>query len=354
MIGRNFTDDSLVDMHWSNPAGPDVLVEIRRTHTARDVREGLLALAYAIQSTPRPSTGVCVVLDSRLSWKRLEEELDRFRSIARPEMSRRIFLVRAETQREPFIDGELPEHSDRFMHALRAAIHDETAATSAKRVTRQQVKAVLVERWLSGLTPVTLAELRRLTGSSYQTASAALSELERLGVVTGERDGPIPLNGLRPIALMKLAEEHSLARKLVRYTDPTGEGRMPSAMANRLMSLRQKGVAGKAAISGVVGATRYFPDLDITAAPRLDVSVYDGDVRFMSRLDAGLMVVDDSKRKATVVLHLQRDCRPDESATQEPDLAARLDCLADLEQMGLQAEARDFAHQLCEAARRTP
>jgi hypothetical protein len=115
-----------------------------------------------------------------------------------------------------------------------------------------------------------------------------------------------------------------------------------------------KGVAGKAAISGVLGATRYFPDLDITAAPRLDVSVYDGDVRFMSKLDAGLVVVDDSKRKATVVLHLQRDCRPDELATQEVDLAARLDCLADLEQMGLQAEARDFAHQLCEAARRTP
>jgi DNA-binding transcriptional ArsR family regulator len=353
MVGRNFTDDSLVDMHWSNPAGPDVLVEIRRTHTARDLREGLLALTYAVQSTSRPSTGVCVIVDSRLSSTRLADELERFRSIVRPEMAQRIFLVRAETQRVFFVDGQLPEHSDRFMHALQVAIHEEATATGAKRVTRQQVKAVLVERWLSGLAPVTLAELRRLTGSSYQTASAALGELESLGVVTGERDGPILLHGLRPIALMKLSEEHSLARKLVRYTDPTGEGRMPSALAARLLSLRQKGVAGKAAISGVLGATRYFPDLDITAAPRLDVSVYDGDVRFMSKLDAGLLVVDDSRRRATVALHLQRDCRPDESAAQEPDLAARLDCLADLEQMGLQAEARDFAHQLCEAARRT-
>ena len=353
MVGRNFIDESLIDLHWSNPAGPDVLVEIRRTHTARDVREGLLTLAYAVQSTPRPSTGVCVIMDSRLSWKRLAEELGRFRSIARAEIAQRIFLVRAETQRECPIDGELPEHSDGFMHALWAAIHEETAAISATRVTRQQVKAVLVERWLSNLAPVTLAELRRMTGGSYQTASAALSELERLDVVTGERDGPIHLHGLRPIALMKLAEEHSLARKLVRYTDPTGEGRLPSALADRLLSLRQKGVAGKAAISGVLGATRYFPDLDITAAPRLDVSVYDGDVRFMSKLDAGLVVVEDSRRKATVVLHLQRDCRPDKLAAQEPDLAARLDCLADLEQMGLQAEARDFAHQLYEAARRT-
>ncbi|MBS0448123.1 MAG: hypothetical protein JSR59_19500 [Proteobacteria bacterium] len=341
-------------MHWSNPAGPDVLVEIRRTNTARDVREGLLALAYEVQSTSRPSTGVCVIVDSRLSSKRLADELDRFRSIARAEVARSIFLVGAKTQHEFFIDGELPEHSNVFMQALQAAIHEQTAVRSASRVTRQQVKAVLVERLLSGLPPVTLGALRRLTGTSYQTASAALSELEHLGVVTGERDGPIPLHGLRPVALMKLAEEHALARKPVRYTDPTSEGRMPSALANRLLSLRQKGVTAKAAISGVLGATRYFPGLNITAAPRLDLSVYDGDIRFMSKLDAGLVVVDDPKRKATVVLHLQRDCRPNEMLAQEPDLAARLDCLADLEQMGLQAEARDFAQQLCEAARRTP
>jgi hypothetical protein len=153
---------------------------------------------------------------------------------------------------------------------------------------------------------------------------------------------------------MKLAEEHALARRLVRYADPTSEGRTPSALAQRLQSLSQKGVVGSVAISGVLGATRYFPSLDITAAPRLDVSVYDGDVRFMSKLDAGLVVVDDPMRKASVVLHLQRDCRPEESRAQALDLGARLDCLADLEQMGLQAQAREFAHHLCREAGRTP
>jgi DNA-binding HxlR family transcriptional regulator len=354
MVGRNFTDDTLVSMHWSNPAGPDVLVEIRRTNTGRDVREALLALAYAVRSTSQPSRGVCAIVNSRLSPRRLADELDRFRSIARPEIAHSIFLIRAETQGEYLVEGELPERSNAFMQALEAAIHEEMVSGSASRVTRQQVKAVLVERSLSGLPPVTLAELRRLTGTSYQTASAALSELELLGVVTGARDGPITLNGLHPIALMKLAQEHGLARKVVRYTDPTGEGRTPSALANRLLSLRQKGIANRTAISGVLGATRYFPDLDITAAPRLDVSVYDGDIRFTSRLDAGLLAVEDPKRKATVVLHVQRDCRPEEMVVREPDLAARMDCLADLEQMGLQAEARDFAHQLCEATRRTP
>ena len=34
MVGRNSTDDDRFSMHWSNPAGPDVPVEICRTHTA--------------------------------------------------------------------------------------------------------------------------------------------------------------------------------------------------------------------------------------------------------------------------------------------------------------------------------
>ena len=144
MIGRNLTKDGLVSMHWSNPPGPDVLVEIRRTNTARDVRDGLLALAYTGQSTPWPSTGACVIVDSRLSSRRLADELHRFRSVARPEIARSIFLVRAQTRRVFFIDGELPENSNMFMQALLVAIHEETAVGSASRVTRQQLKAVQV------------------------------------------------------------------------------------------------------------------------------------------------------------------------------------------------------------------
>lgn len=354
MVGRNFTDDGLVSLHSANPAGRDVLVEIRRTHTARDLREGLLALAYAVQSASRPSAGVCVIVDSRLSFTRLADELDKFRSVARPEVGQGIFLVGVKTQDGFLIDGELPERSDRFMHALQAAIRENEVTGPASRVTRQQVKALLVERALSGVSPVTLSELRRLTGASYQTVSAALSELERLGLVSGGRDGPIQLQSLGPITLMKVAEEHALARKQVRYTDPTGLGRTPGALANRLLSLRQQGIAGNAAVAGVLGAARFFPDLDITAAPQLNVSVYDVDHRFVSKLDAGLMAVEDPRRKASVVLNLQRDCRPREMVDQEPDLAARLDCLADLEEMGLQAEARDFAYRLCDAARRAP
>lgn len=50
MVGRNFTGDGLVWLHWKYPAGLDVLTEIRRASTARDVRESLVALAYAVKT----------------------------------------------------------------------------------------------------------------------------------------------------------------------------------------------------------------------------------------------------------------------------------------------------------------
>lgn len=77
-------------------------------------------------------------------------------------------------------------------------------------------------------------------------------------------------------------------------------------------------------------------------------------VRFMFKPDGGLVVMDHFRGKAKVVLHHQRDCRPGDLVAQKAPLAAHLDCLADLEQMGLQAEARDFAAQLCDEARRAP
>lgn len=354
MIGRNFTDDGLVSLHWNNPAGPDVLAEIRRTSTARDVREALVALAYAVSISPRPATGLCVIADSRLSGARLRAELDRFRAIVRPDLAARLYLAAAKTGEVMYLDGESPETGQSFMKALFDAVREEGAAAGATRVTRQQVKAALVERALCGLPPLTLADLRRQTGASYQTADAALIELQKLGVVTGERDGPIVLHGLRPPALRKLADEHAGARKSVRFVDPTGNARMPSAMAHRLLSLRSKRGASKVAISGVLGATRYFPDLNITAAPRLDLSVYDGDQRFVAKLDAGLLRTDDQNRKPALVLHMQRDCRPPEIVDKEPELAARLDCLADLEDLDLQAEAEEFAYELYETARKAP
>lgn len=85
MVGRNFTDDGLFSLHWNNPAGPDVL---RCTSTAGGVREALVALAYAVRTSPRPAIGLCSIAESRLSGARLRTELDRFRAVVSPRSRR--------------------------------------------------------------------------------------------------------------------------------------------------------------------------------------------------------------------------------------------------------------------------
>lgn len=346
MVGRNQTDAGNVLLRWEHAADADVLVEVRRTNSVRDVREGLVALAYAVSAASRSSTGLCVIADSRLSRARLQAELARFRAIVRPHLASRLYLATARSGDEPNLDGDLPVRSEAFMSALFDAIRRGTSAGDSVRITRQQVKAALVERALWGLPALSLAELRRQTGASYQTADAALRELEKLGAISGQREGPLQLQGLRPQILRKLADEHARVRKSVHFVDPTGNARTPGAMAERLSALQKKRSTDKVALAGVLGASRYCPDLNITGAPRLDLSVFNSDHRFVSKLDAGLLRTDDHSLKPVVVLHVQRDCRPSEVVAEASGLAARLDCLADLEELGLHAEAEQFAHAL--------
>jgi len=353
MIGRDSNEDGLVSMHWQNPAGPDVLTEIRRTSTVRDVREAMLALAYAIEASARPASGLCIVLNSRLSMDRLDEELTRFRAIVKPGVAEHIHLAAATSGPVMAVKGSFPTQEPGFMAALHAAVQREMAPSAAGRFTRQQVKALLVERWLWGLPALSLADTRRQTGASYATVAAALDELRQLHLLGDEREGPIVIRDLRPPLLLKLADEHGSARKLVRFVDPTGLAKLPSAMATRLESLRGRGEAGQVAVGGVLGAVHHFEDLNITAAPRLDLSVFDGDMTFVRQLDAGLMEVPKGRTntKVTLAVHLQRDCRPPELRKSDAAVAAYLDCLADLLEVGLQADAEEFAYALCEKAR---
>lgn len=329
-----------------------MLVEVKRTNSARDVREALMALSYALRELDRHAVALCVVVDSRLSPARLQDELERFREIVRPDIGRRVSV--AHQGEDGRLDGQLPVDFPGFHQELLEAIQQQRSPTG-NRTTRQQVKAVLVERYLEGMRGLTMADLRRQMGASHPTIAAALDELQNLDVIGFERDGPILLTGLTVATLTQLADEHAAARQKVYYRDPTGHARGPIAMADRLIALQGRGPAEKTAIGGVLGGLSFYPSLNITAAPRLDISVFDADLTFVHRLDAGLIKEDRASRsRPALVVHMQRDCRPPDIESQAPTYAARLDCLADLRDIGFQAEAEEFAQHLVRSAESRP
>lgn len=343
-------DHELFDARWPDPAG-EVLVEVKRTSNARDLRDALLALAYVLDQEHGRTRGLCVLTKTRFSGQRLQDELARFRSVVRPGLGDLIFLA-AIDEGGRFI-GQLPPAAPELEQFVKSLVQGEAGAG---RVSRQTVKAFLVECWLGGLGPQTVARLKSDTGASYPTVAAALQDLRALALLSEDGGPGAMLREPSWEAWRRLAEMQSSDRKIIRFVDPSGQHRPPSQLAGRLQSLQNTASLNNVEIGGVLGAQLYDPELNISAAPRLDLCVYDGDTRFMRKLDAALMQSDDAGAKPAVVLHLTRKLKSvPQDLRRGKRVASALDCLADLLEMGYQAEARDFALALVRrATRRAP
>jgi len=341
-------EGDLYDVRWSSPDG-DVLIEVKRTTNVSDLRDGLVALSYALAQdrSQRRARGLCVLTKTRLSEQRLRDELARFRCVIRPDLSSLIFLA-AVADRGRIVGDLPPAPGENLERVILDLAHDES---SGGRVSRQSVKAFLVHSWLVGQGPQSMAALKRATGASYPTVAATLADLRGLGVLAESPAGAM-LHEPSWEAWRHLAERQIADRKILRFVDPSGHARPPEQLVRRLQGVFEKNPGTKVAIGGVLGAFDYDPELDISAAPRLDLSVYDNDTRFMRKLDAALVQTADPTAKAAVVLHLHRGLKSAPDRDQPGRRAASaLDCLADLLELGYQAEARDFTSALARLAR---
>lgn len=326
------------DTRWSGPEG-DVLLEIKRSSNARDVRDALIGLAYSLDQEPTSSQALCLLGRSRLTPQRLQEEVKQFRSIARPDLASRIAL--ASITADGHITGEIPQDCP----ALRSYLTNRTRlelTSSSDRISRETIKAHLIHRWINGQGPLSQAQLSRATKASGPTVAAALRELERRNLLRIAPAG-VMIWELGWEDWKRLAEAYGAKRTTITYTDPSGLSYPPWEMVKRLHKLQSRGIATSVAVGGVVGATHYDPDFDLTAPPRVDLCVYDGDLDFMRKLDAGLVVTTDLKAKAVVVVHqVQSDfgCTTDPSGLR---IASPMDCLTDVLEFGLMAQAKELA-----------
>lgn len=145
-----------------------------------------------------------------------------------------------------------------------------------------------------------------------------------------------------------MGREHSRLRKVHLFTDPTGHA-SPEQLARRLSRLQETGrLPQSVPIGGVLGASRHFPDLDIAAAPRLDLSVETEPADIAEMIDAGLHLRTRPEQRVALVVHATRDPWVITKAVSEtPERwAGELECLADLIEMGFTREASYMAHHM--------
>ena len=327
---------------WHGPSG-DVLIEVKRTNNARDIRSALMALAYLLADASDTTHALCVLTQSKLSPKRLEEELERFRWLVRRDVGGRIELDRYEDI-ERGQSSSIIGHDPAFMLWITDLVSSEI---SGSRVSRQAVISAMALLWLRGVGPMTTKSLQEKCGASYPTVAAAISELSKLDLIEQRSDRRVSLRYLPVDRWVQMVQKHAEGRKIHRYIDPTGQMRSPDALMARLFKLQQQGIAQHVGVGGVLGAQRHFPDLDITASLRLDLSVYGGgDLEFVRRLDAALEPAADSRAKAHVIVHVTAEPASFLERDNNGSWASEMECAADLIELGLVREAQEMFQAL--------
>ncbi len=324
-------DGYALDGVWPGPGG-DILVEVKRTHNVSDIRSALLTLAYALADAPDAAAAICVLPQSKLSRQRLEAELKRFRGLIRRDVGKRIGLTRLEDMENGPSSSIIP-HDPAFIEWITRLVAREVKGT---RVSRQTVVSAMALSWLRGSGAVTTQAIQEQCAASYPTVAAAISEFSKLDLIEPQPGRRVALRYLPADRWLQLARKHAEQRKVYRYIDPTGQARTPEALMARLFKLQRQGTALQVGVGGVLGAKRHFPDLDITASPRLDLSVYgDGALEFVQQLDAALEPTADLRVKAHVVVHATTEPESFLARDSSASWASEMECSADLVELGL-------------------
>lgn len=340
-----------LDSRWASPTG-DILAKVKRTNSVRDVRDALVALAYLVRREPPSSKAVCVLVGSRLSYGRLQDELHQLREVIHPAIAERIhFLVdKGDPGRNAAaFSGSLEDAPSEFYPWL-----DELVAAERPRghrpqlPPRQMVVAVLAQLRLGNQPPVTVKHLQETCGVSYPTVAAVLKDLAERGWLEESGERGVRLRHLTVGEWMELARDHAKQRRVHLFTDPTGQN-LPEQMVKRLARLQSANKLPRSVrIGGVLGASRHFPELDITAAPRLDLSVDADPVQVAEMLDAGLRPKTRPEQRIALAVHVTRDPGLITGAGSEAQgqWAGEIECLADLIEMGFTREASELAHHM--------
>lgn len=317
----------------------DVWVEVKsQTHSFRNVRASLLGMAYLLADEPG-NRGLLVLANSRITEKRLKNELHLVAQTLRPDVAERLALV---IEKDHGYVGIPPDLGDDFRVWLDDLVHEETR-DGKLRQSHYAVLELLLHQWLLGKGPMTTDWIIKTIGCSYPTVASALRRLDH--VLTRHSDRRVELRRFPSEDWARLVAMSDEARSTTRFADRSGQKRSPEAHLRRLATLERADLA----VGGVIGARHYHPDIDLVGTPRLDLSLHCPakrvDWSFVERLDPALEKTERRDEPAALVVHLVRRkvslFQPGDGGLQWAD---PVECVLDLHEAHLEAQAKEFLH----------
>ncbi|GAB3499989.1 hypothetical protein GCM10027399_25530 [Curvibacter fontanus] len=331
------------------------LIEIKSGSSLRDLRSSALQMGYELLSS-RDSLlrGLIVLQDSRISPSKIAQEREMMQRLFRPELMQRVEFLRADSSKNPQ-EWDLPaelRNAD-FLAYLDGLAEQDAAAvrgyTSAPGAGRDAVFERLIQTWLQHKPPESTMQIVSAAGVSYPTAAGIIRSLEQQGLIERGPGRAIQLGRFPWSEWRNWLARTSDTRKTVHYVSTTGLPRPYLQMVSRLQDMQRSDVA----ISGVLGAQQYVPEVNIVGTPRLDLivagqpgSFSDSDVR---RLDASLEPRSGESRQSHVAVHfIGKRMDPGFEMRDGHQYASPVQCLADFYELGLDGQAQEIIQQLVE------
>ena len=263
----------------------------------RDLRDLLLEVAYALESQ-RDRASICLLPNCGFTQRRLNQEFDQFSRILVDGLGQRLRVLSLGST------SDLPRilagaYSAQSLRDLQRQV-DQALNTKPTSSSQEAVVGMLLHRWVHRLKPIRIPELAVLSGASVPTTYAALKKLDPQSWMRDEDRG-IALTRFSAQAWKQWLTACADVTK-ARFVDRSGSPRSPKKLADLVRKLGRDDIA----IGGVLSAMHYFPDLDMTVAPHLDLVVHgnmQADLSFVEQLDPGLVRDDAAVETAHVIVH---------------------------------------------------
>ena len=188
----------------------------------------------------------------------------------------------------------------------------------------------------------TKEELSGMVGCSYRTLEKYLLKLGEAIDRRGNKG--LRLRFFPKDAFMRVLVLADHSRSTLKYTSNSLNSRSIDSLTGRLKRLNRSDIA----IGGVTGSMQYLPQLNITGAPRLDISVHapegHAETDFVRKLDPALKPWVKGDPLPSLCVHFVKSRKAffwKDSKSQEV-WADPVECLLDLHEARLEEQANQF------------
>lgn len=306
--------------------GRHVRLQFHDLKNTRDLRTLLLEAAYELQAEKDLSDAHVYLFGCTLAKKRVDMEVEKFKSIAQSHIADRILVydVRSERQSQQLV-MEQPQ-----------LVSDPTRKPST--ASQEAVVAYLLQRHLQSLPGVSIGTIAAETKASLPTIYKVLNAYKHCI----DKDPEDKTLRLRYLAqndwLYWIQRTNQLSS--VYFIDRSGSPRSGTRLAKDLARLQREDLA----IGGLMGALHHLPALDATSTPQLDILVHGtrrADLSFVTEMDPGLERFEGRPEMAHVVVHFIDRPSPLFEYRDGQNWGSLPDCIANMQKAGLTHQVND-------------